>query len=333
MNNIKTVDVKGLEHMQREQMIFPAIEDMKTGDILKISVEFNPVPLTYMLKANGEFEISYEKEGPPEWLLNVKRIKSNDDNKKNLKQLLTEMKNGEISSETKEKAKKIFETVDAKSLGLVEQEIIREGVSPEEIRKSLCNIHLEVLRDSLVSKRMEVKAPHPINTFMEEHIVILDSLKELKALIEILKNTENFESFDQNIEKLKDIAHHLVEAESHHQREEEVIFTRLEKHNIVEPVSIMKIDHAEFRNRKQELYNLSHNWQKIKFEDFKKRITELGEYLTEELESHIFKEDNILYQIALQTFDEKEWEKVKKECDNIGYCCFTPADQKNIEKG
>jgi len=177
MNNIKTIDVKGLEHSKKEQIIFPAIENLKTGDILKISVEFNPVPLTYLLKAKGEFEISYEKEGPPEWILSVKKIKPGEDNKENLKQFLTEFKSGEVSTETKEKTKKIFETLDANSLGMMEQELIREGISHEDIKKSLCDIHLEALKDSLVSKRIEVQAPHPINTFMEEHIVILESLK------------------------------------------------------------------------------------------------------------------------------------------------------------
>jgi hypothetical protein len=66
----------------------------------------------------------------------------------------------------------------------------------------------------------------------------------------------------------------------------------------------------------------------LRFPSFKSKVTELGEYIARELESHIFKEDNILYQIALQVLTPEDWEKVKKECDKIGYCCFTPEDQK-----
>ncbi len=62
----------------------------------------------------------------------------------------------QVSEDTKEKAKVLFGAVDAKTLGDVEQELIQEGVSHEEIRRSLCDIHLEVLRDSLISKRVEV---------------------------------------------------------------------------------------------------------------------------------------------------------------------------------
>ena len=41
--------------------------------------------------------------------------------------------------------------------------------------------------------------------------------------------------------------------------------------------------------------------------------------------------EDILYQIALQTLTPERWEKVKRECDKIGYCCFTPEDQKKEE--
>jgi DUF438 domain-containing protein len=241
--------------------------------------------------------------------------------------MLHELKENDLSEETKEKAKTLLQSVDAKTLGIMEQELIREGIAHEEIRKSLCDIHLEVLRDSLVAKRIEVSAPHPVHSFMEEHKIILENLNQLGSVVERLKKAGRFEDMGRDLELLKDISHHLVEAESHHQREEEALFPRLEAHDIVEPGAIMKMDHEEFRKRKQTLFQLAHNYEDYSFAEFKKLCLELGEYLTRELESHIFKEDNILYQIALQTLNEKEWEQIKKECDKIGYCCFTPEDQ------
>ncbi len=331
MTVIKTVDVKGLDHAGKEELIFPSLEKLADGEVLRIVLDFNPVPLVYMLKARGDLDISYEKEGPDEWILNIKRITPVEDTKAQFKELLTELRGGEVSEATKEKAKNLLQTVDAKTLGIMEQELIREGVSHDEIRKSLCDIHLEVLRDSLVSKRQEVSAPHPVHTFMEEHEVILDTLNELGSLVERLRGITSFESMGEDQEKLKDIAHHLVEAESHHQREEDVLFPALEKHDIMEPAQIFRLDHVEFRKRKQALYQLAHNSQDYDFPEFKAKVIELGEYLTKELEGHIFKEDNILYQIALQVLSAEEWEKVKKECDKLGYCCFTPDDQSKEE--
>jgi DUF438 domain-containing protein len=324
MNSTPTIDVKGLDHQEREKRIFPRLDELKTGKSLKIVFEFNPIPLVYLLKARNEFAVSLEKEGPDEWILNVKRIAERKGKKEDLKELLAEMKGGEVSPETKQKAKDFFQGVDAKTIGDLEQELIREGVSHDEVRKSLCDIHLEVMKDSLVEKRIEVSAPHPVHTLMEEHRIIQDNLQELRSLVERLKAKASYESLGEDVEKLRDIAHHLVEAERHHQREEDVLFPRLERRNIEEPPKIMRMDHEEFRKRKKELYQLAHKYEDIPFEKFKERIITLGEYLAQELDSHIFKEDNILYQIALQVLGEEEWNEVKRECDKIGYCCFTP---------
>jgi DUF438 domain-containing protein len=328
MSEVKTIDPRGLEHREREALIFPNIEGLEKDKMLKIIMEFNPVPLVYLLETSNEFEVSCEKKGSEEWILTVKRIAARGNKKEQFKELLQELKKGENPEQTGVKAKKFLESVDAETIGVIEQELIREGMSHEDIRNHLCDIHLEALRERLIAKSITVEAPHPVNSFMEEHKIILENLNELSSLVVILQDAESFEDLGENLEKLKDISHHLVEAESHHQREEEALFPKLEKHDIIEPSTIMKLDHTEFRKRKQALFQLSHNFEEYEFEEFKKTVIELGEYLTRELDSHIFKEDNIIYQIALQILSAEEWEEVKKECDKIGYCCFTPTDQK-----
>ena len=327
MTAIQTIDVKGLDHTEKEALIFPRVESLKEGETLRIIVDFNPVPLFYLLKAEERLEVGYEKEGPDEWILRVNRVSDRDQSKRQFRELLTELKGSEVTPATKEKAKALLQGVDATTLGTLDQELIREGVSHEEIRKSLCDIHLEAIRDSLVAKRIEVAAPHPVNTFMQEHVIILDNLKKLGELVEKLKAADSFEGIEKDLENLEEVAGELVEAEKHHQREEEALFPALEKHDIVEPPQIMVLDHVEFRKRKQELYQLARQRHERDFDEFKAKAVEIGGYLTRELESHIFKEDNILYQIALQVLTPEEWVRVKQLCDELGYCCFTPQDQ------
>jgi uncharacterized protein (DUF2249 family)/hemerythrin-like domain-containing protein len=335
MNAVKTIDVKGLAHLEREGLIFPGIESLQPQETARIVTEFNPVPLVYLLNSREGLRVAYEKEGPDEWVLQVTRTAPNQAqadaqalDKEQLRALLQELKEDAVSDRTREKARSLLQAVDAKTLGVLEQELIREGVPHETIRKSLCDIHLEMMKDSLVAKRQEVSPPHPVHTLMEEHKVIVNSLKELTLLLERLKGVHSFAELGPDGEKLKEIAHHLVEAESHHQREEDALFPALEKHDITEPPQIMKMDHGEFRKRKRALYQIAQNSRDTDFPTFKSRVIELGEYIARELESHIFKEDNILYQIALQVLTPEDWERVKKECDKIGYCCFTPQDQK-----
>jgi DUF438 domain-containing protein len=328
MSEVKTIDPRGLEHHDREALIFPSLEDLKKDDTLEIIMEFNPLPLVYLLEASGEFEVSREKKGPEEWILTVKRVAAGENKKEQFKDLLQGLKKGKIPEDVTVKSNKPHPKVDVGTSGNRGTELTKEDMVHEQIRTHLCDLHLEALRERLLAKSIAVEAPHPVNSFMEEHKIILESLNDLRLFLVSLRHIESLEDLGQDLKKLKDISHHLVEAESHHQREEEALFPRLAKHDIIEPGEIMKIDHTEFRKRKQALYKLSHNSEDYEFEEFKKNVLELGGYLVQALESHIFKEDNIIYQIALQLLSEDEWQEVKKECDKIGYCCFTPADQK-----
>lgn len=323
MNVTRTIDVKALSHAEKEQQIFPGIQALSEGETIRIVLEFNPAPLVYMFRGEG-YQVAYEKEGPDEWVVTVTRPVSKEWKKEQFKELLRELKGDGVSAEAKEKARHLLESVDATTLGILEQELLQEGVSHDEIRHSLCDVHLDIMKDSLVANRVEVEAPHPVNTLMAEHEIILDNLRRLAELVERLEGVDRLAGVD--LDELRDIAHHLVEAEKHHQREEEVLFPALEKHDITEPPAIMKMEHVEFRQKKKELYELALNADKYPFDEFKRKVIELGKSLSVDLQSHIFKEDNILYQIALQVLTPEEWVEVKKGCDAIGYCCFTPKD-------
>ena len=242
-----------------------------------------------------------------------------------LKQLLVEMRSGEVSNETRSRALALLRSVDATTLALMEQQLMEEGVSHEEIRSSLCDIHLEMIKDSLQVERQEVPEGHPIHTFMEEHKIILGNLELLAGVVERVERAESLEALGEDLATLEEVAHHLVETESHHQREEETLFLALERHGVTEPPAVMKADHVEFLARKRALYRLARSPGEVPFEEFREGVIVNGGYIAEELKGHIFKEDNILYQIALQILTAEDWKEVQRECDKIGYCCFSPG--------
>lgn len=331
-----SLDVRGLSHEEKQGHLFPLLETLKDGDILDVVFEFDPLPLVYMLGNKPELSVSKEQKNDEEWVLHIVKAGNGDAaetqandavTKETLKALLREMKAEGVTEETKARAKQLLSDVDAKTLGLLEQELIQEGVTHQEIRKSLCDVHLEALRDTLVAKHIEVFAPHPVHTLMEEHKIIVDVLHQLKELVKRIKQYANYEEMGDNFEALKEVSRLLVEAELHHQREEDALFPRLYKHGISEPPDIMKEEHVEFRGRKRALFDLINKSAETPFEEFKKTVIDHGEFISSELESHIFKEDNILYQIALQVFSEDEWKEIKHDCDKIGYCCFKPQVQ------
>jgi len=56
--------------------------------------------------------------------------------------------------------------------------------------------------------------------------------------------------------------------------------------------------------------------------------------LCDTLRQHIHKENHILYPMAIQAITEdSQWDKMKIKCDKIGYCCFCPGNNYQLERG
>lgn len=172
---------------------------------------------------------------------------------------------------------------------------------------------------------------HPVNTLMEEHLFILRSLDALRDLLARLRGAAGYREMGADREALKGIAHHLVDAENHHQREEDSLFPRLAAHGRGEMAEELRSDHHKFRDRKRRLYQLANGPAEAPFDSFKAEVLEAGEYIVRELVPHIAREDDVVYQAALEVLTAQEWDEVKRECDALGYCCFKPADQRGAE--
>jgi len=229
----------------------------------------------------------------------------------------------------KKEAASYFKATDPKELALAEQELIQEGVGRQEMKR-LCDVHLEVMKGQLGTKAKLIKLPasHPISILKDEHKIIKRNLKKLKRTLEKLKAINSFDKAKSCINTLKELSHFFLETEKHHQREEEGIFPRLVAHGITEPPEIFKEDHAEFKAKKKNFNEIISDIKNKNFEEFLGLITPIIEFLTKNLEEHIYKEDNILYPMSLETLEKDEWKDVRKKFDIIGYCCFAPADLK-----
>jgi PAS domain S-box-containing protein len=124
--------------------------------------------------------------------------------------------------------------------------------------------------------------------------------------------------------EVQNIVKDFAGSENHYLREENALFPIMEKHGITEPPAIMWMEHNQIREVKKKLQELVSNWNAMPFADFKTRLTETAKPVCNLLPSHYFKENNILFPAALQVVTAKEWEAMRKDFDEIGYCCFTP---------
>ena len=327
MTGVKSIELKGLASEERERLLFGALDEVRTGQSVQVSLEFNPLPLVYSLKAGGEFRVEYLQEGPETWLLELTRTAQPAEKREQLKELLRQARQGSLSEQGKEQARDLLRVLDVATLALVERELAREGLSQPEIREQLRKLNLEALGNSLASLPLRAAGSHPVRTLLEEHQAILAALNSLEELCRRLEAAPSWQAARGELDRLRQTAALLEEAESHHRREEEVIFPRLERLGILEPPALMREDHQRFHRRKQRLAALAEQAAEPDGLDFglwRCELVDHGQQLVRELASHILKEDNVLYRAALQAFSAEDWEQVRQESDTIGYCQFAP---------
>lgn len=251
-----------------------------------------------------------------------------------LRRLLRELNTPDNSTQVKEKAAEFIKNMDAKTLSLAETELMQEGMSQDELR-ILCDVHLAVYGDERQRQQSEMAAIHPIGILIDEHKIILRNLEELRSIVEQAEAARDFGEIGDQLSRLKAISHLLINTESHHQREEEALFPRLEKHDVTETPQVMRLEHEELRAGKKRLAELVVRTESMDYREFARELGKAGSYITDALRDHIFKEDNILYPTALQILRPEEWSKVAEEFDSIGYCYFTPrpANMDNLVGG
>lgn len=222
--------------------------------------------------------------------------------KEALKAILRRLHAGERPEALQEEFRRAVGAITPLEIAQIEEELVREGLPPEEIRK-LCDLHLALFRESLEREELLAPAWHPIGILMAEH-------RELLGLVERLKRAADHE----NAQEIAHIREHLAESEKHYLREENVLFPALEKRGVVEPPRVMWGEHQEIRALKKEIQSAEGP-----------RLRELAVALGELLASHFFKENRILFPAALRVVPEEEWPSLRAQFDEIGYCCFTPA--------
>jgi len=246
-----------------------------------------------------------------------------ENRKRMLREIISQLHAGVPPHEVKERFRRFLESVSSEEIAKIEQELVNEGLPREEIQR-LCDVHLAVFREQLEKQKPEIAPENPIGILLEEHKILQQLSEKLKTSADMVQKAEDLSCISEELTKLRRITADLLDAEKHYLREENVLFPVLEKHGIAEPPAIMWMEHNQLREKKKQLNNLIENCNNIEFQSFKKQLGEAAKSLSDILSSHIFKENNILFPTALKVVTNGEWIEVKKEFDEIGYCCFTP---------
>ncbi len=246
-----------------------------------------------------------------------------EDKKALLKEVIRQLHAGVPPDKVKERFRQILEGVSSLEIAKIEEELVKEGMPREEIRR-LCDMHIAVFREQLEKQKLKLPLGQPISILMEEHKFMLQMAEKLNMAVRKVLQVSEISYVGDEIHNIQHIAEDFADAEKHYLREENVLFPILEKHGITEPPAIMWVEHNQIREKKQNLRKLIEDLNATSFQDFKKQLAETAESINSLLTGHFYKENNILFPAALRVVTDEEWPEIRKEFDEIGYCCFTP---------
>jgi DUF438 domain-containing protein len=244
-----------------------------------------------------------------------------------LKKLVKKLHQGEKAEEIKERFREVFKNVSPQEIAQVEEELIKEGMPAEEIKR-FCDVHIAMFRESLDQAGTIAPPGQPIHILMEEHKILLRYAEDFAATTKRIKSENKSESSTDQIRNLNRIAGHFKDSENHYLREENILFPYLEKHGITQPPAMMWMEHNQIREIKKNIYKILEGYANIPFKDFAYRLNEPAMALAELLASHFYKENNILFPTGLKVITPDEFNEIRQQFDEIGYCCFTPESAK-----
>lgn len=246
-----------------------------------------------------------------------------EEKKRLLKEVIRQLHEGASPQSVKAKFKDVIEGTSAEDIARIEQELVKEGMPREQLQK-LCDVHLAVFAEQVQGSELLLSEGHPISILMKEHRILLERAERLEIIMGMISEACDIVHVGDALTELQGIVKDFADSEKHYLREENVLFPTMEKHGITEPPAIMWMEHNQIREKKKALRDLVEKWNTLPFTDFKAKLGEVVSPLCEFLPSHYYKENNILFPAALQAVTDSEWEAVRKEFDEIGYCCFTP---------
>ncbi len=231
-----------------------------------------------------------------------------------MKEIIKDLHAGKDAAVLKDQFAELIKDVAPWEIAQMEQRLIAEGMPETEI-KSLCEVHVQVFQEALEHQTVPgLPAGHPVHTLMREN----------RVAEEILAEAEGIEDYRKDKEKLLALLDRLSQIDKHFLRKEHQLFPIIEAKGVTGPSKVMWALHDDIRAFIKDVRKRGADgtMEKVAFEALAKMVRDM-----------IYKEEHILFPMALETLSEEEWAKVRKGEEEIGYAWITPEGAWNAQAG
>ncbi len=243
-----------------------------------------------------------------------------------LKHMILQLHEGKAPEEVRAQLIRLMGQVPYNDVVAVEQELISEGLPQEEVLR-LCDVHTAALEGAIDQKGARQAPPgHPVHTFKEENRALQREIRSLEALSGQIADMKDREDADGLFAEMRARVHALMDVEKHYRRKENLLFPFLEKHGITGPPSVMWGKHDETRDLLNGAVELFAAAGQITAGEAKAAVDLVLKPALDAVDSMIYKEEEILFPMCLDTLTEEEWHDIYRQSTEIGYCLYDPVD-------
>ncbi len=260
-------------------------------------------------------------------------INNSEQRKLLLKQMIRELHGGAAPDLVRARLEELLVSIPYGEVVEVEQELIREGISQEEIQR-FCDIHSAVLDGHLDHSMAKLVPPgHPVDTFQKEN----DALARVTArVMEIAASADALaaDAVGGAVLELRRLFNELGDLDKHYRRKENLLFPFLEQRGITGPPTVMWGRHDEIRGAlaaaRTTLAGLADPTPADLAEVASRRLVPAARAV----DDMIMKEQQILFPMCMDTLTDLEWYEIHRQTPEIGFCLVDPTidwKPKNIE--
>lgn len=228
-----------------------------------------------------------------------------------IKKIIKQLHDGKSVEEVKEQFEAAFQGVSATEISEAEGALIQEGLPVSEVQR-LCDVHASVFKGSIEEIHQptdQTQIPgHPADTLMKENKQIEEILD--KEIMPFLSDTKA----QINHEKLLEGMKRLLKIDIHYMKKENLFFPYMEQYGITAPSKVMWGVDDEIRNQIKEIIELL-----VKVGTKEEDLRQKTEDVINKVKEMIFKEENILIPMLLETLTQDEWKVIADGSEEIGY--------------
>jgi len=254
-------------------------------------------------------------------------LEHSDKRKELLKHMILQLHKGEAPESVKKQLTRLLGEVPYDDVVIVEQELIKEGLPIDDVLK-LCDIHTAALKGRISHEGAKTApAGHPVHTFKEENRALKWETDALEKLYDEFSKLKDSDSPADIINQIRIRFQALSDVEKHYSRKENLLFPYMEKHGIDGPPKVMWGKHDETRELLKAVNESLGQLTESTVEEFKAVIDLVLKPASKSIEEMIYKEEEILFPMTLDSLSESEWYSIYKHSLEIGFCLYDPTDE------